>query len=95
MESTMEHPISATLHIVPEVAQAYRALYTIVYDGAAATPLKMHGAETLQACLTQLQVPAHDIATIITRLKAGRSYILDLQHMDRDTVTSVLLTYAR
>jgi len=89
----MEHPISATLHIVPEVAQAYRALYTIVYDGAAATPSTMHGAEQLQAFLTQLQVPAHDIATIMTRRQAGMSYVLDLPHIDRDTVTGLLLAY--
>jgi len=87
----MEHPISATLHIVPEVVQAYRALYTIVYDGAAATPSTIHGAEKLQAFLTQLQVPAHDIATIMTQLHAGMSYVLDLPHIDRDTVTGLLL----
>ena len=71
MEVPMEHPISATLHIVPEVAQAYRALYTVVYDGVAATPSKIHGAEQLKAFLTQCQIPAREIERSLTRA-AGR-----------------------
>ena len=90
----MEKPISATLHIVPEVARAYRALYTIVYDGAAATPVTMHGAETLKAFLTQCQIPAREIERSLTRLQAGRSEVLDLRHLDRAQVTDLLLAYA-
>jgi hypothetical protein len=90
----MEHPISATRHIVPEVAQAYRALYTIVYDGAAATPLKIHGAETLKAFLTQCQIPPRDIEQSMSRLQAGMSEVLDLRHLDRAQVTDILLAYA-
>jgi hypothetical protein len=90
----MEQPISATLHIVPEVAQAYRALYTIVYDGVAATPLKLHGAEKLKAFLTQCQIPPHDIEKSMTRLQAGMSEVLDLRHLDKAQVAALLRAYA-
>jgi hypothetical protein len=90
----MEHPISATLRIVPEVAQAYRALYTIVYDGAAATPSKMHGAEKLKAFLTQCQIPPREIERSMTRLQAGMSEVLDLRHIGRAQITDLLLAYA-
>jgi hypothetical protein len=90
----MEHPISATLHIVPEVAQAYRTLYTIVYDGAAATPSKIHGAEKLTAFLTQCQIPPREIERSMTRLHAGMSEVLDLRHIDRAQITDLLLAYA-
>jgi len=89
----MEHPISATLHIVPEVARAYRALYTIVYDGAAATPSKIHGAEKLKAFLTQCQIPPREIERSMTRLQAGMSEVLDLRHIDRAQITDLLLAY--
>jgi len=69
----MAKPISATLHMMPEAAQAYRMLYTIVYNGGAAIPSKLHGTEQLTAFLTQLQLPATAIATILTRVRAGRS----------------------
>ena len=90
----MEHPISATLHLVPEMPQAYRAMYTIVYDGAAATPSKIRGAAKLQAFLTQLQVPSQDIERTMTKLKAGLSDVLDLRHLDKATVTDLLRAYA-
>ena len=90
----MEHPISATLHIVPEVAQAYRALYTIVYDGAAATSSTIHGAETLKAFLTQCQIPSSEIERSMTRLHAGMSEVLDLRHIDKAQVADLLRAYA-
>jgi hypothetical protein len=90
----MEHPISATLHIVPEVAQAYRALYTVVYDGVAATPSKIHGAEQLKAFLTQCQIPPRDIERSMTRLHAGMSEVLDLRHIDKAQVADLLRAYA-
>ena len=90
----MEHPISATLHIVPEVAQAYRALYTIVYYGVAATPSTIHGAEKLQAFLTQCKIPPSDIERSMTKLQAGMSEVLDLRHIDKAHVTDLLQAYA-
>jgi len=90
----MEHPISATLHLVPEMAQAYRALYAIVYDGAAATPSKICGAEKLRAFLTQCQLPPSDIERSMTKLQAGMSDVLDLRHLDKAQVADLLRAYA-
>ena len=53
--------------------------------------LAQAGDAVAGAFLTQLQVPAHDIATIMTRRQAGMSYVLDLPQIDRETVTGLLL----
>ena len=88
-ETTREKPLSAILHLVPEAAQAYPALYTIVNDGAADTVLNAWRRQA-PGMPTQCQIPPRASARSMTRLHAGRSAVLDLGHLDRDTVTDIL-----
>src|SRR5215467_12419181 len=91
----MPTPVAATLHVSLESAQVYRVLYTVNdASGGSATPYGIHGQETLRELLTQCEIAPDTIDVIITRVDSGMSYVLDLGHLDKATVASVLLRYA-
>ena len=88
----MESPITATLHISLVTSQLYRVLYTVSNgSGGAATPYSIDGQAPMKAFLRQCGLNTAEIDMIITRVESGMSYVLDIGHLDKATVASVLL----
>ena len=88
----MESPVAATLHISSVTSQVYRVLYTVSNgSGGAATPYSIQGQAQVKAVLHQFGLNTAEIDMIIARVGAGMSYVLDLGHLDKATVASVLL----
>src|SRR2546423_9629600 len=66
LETTMESPITATLHISLVTSQLYRVLYTVSNgSGGAATPYSIDGQAPMKAFLRQCGLNTAEIDMII------------------------------
>ena len=87
----MEHLREATLRISFDSPHSYHLLYTVRDQrGGAAIPYTIHGHERWKALLNQCGLNDAEIAIINTRAEAGITYVLALNHIDRETAERVL-----
>jgi hypothetical protein len=90
----MDNPRFATLRISLESGLAYALLYTVDHRVGAAIPYRILGQERLRTLLTQLALNVAEIDVMLTRVAAGITYVLDLNHIDRETAERLLRRFA-
>ena len=91
----MDMPVAAERHMTRETSATYRVFYRRRSEpGGAVTPWRLHGHDTLRVFLQQCEM-AWKIDSILPRVEAGISHVLDLGSIDEERVARVFRQYAR
>ena len=90
----MDMPVAAELHIARETSTTYRVLYRRRSEPRGPSRRgACTAADTLQVFLQQFE-SAGKVDSILTRVEAGISHVLDLGYVDEERVARVFRQYA-